>query len=53
MNSTTPQALVLSLIAIGCAADETQMPVATTAAEVEQTTQGTRPPANLEADRIA
>jgi hypothetical protein len=47
VNSTTPRALVLSLIAIGCAADETQMPVATTAAEVEQTTQGTRPPANL------
>ncbi len=45
MNRTKPRALlVLSLLAIGCAADDMPMPVASTAAEVEQTTPGTRPP---------
>ena len=48
MNPTKPRALlVLSLLAIGCAADDTPMPAASTAAEVEQTTPGTRPPATL------
>ncbi len=38
MNHTKPRALfVLSLLAIGCAADDTPIPVASTAAEVEQT----------------
>lgn len=48
MNRTKPRALlVLSLLAIGCAADDTPIPVASTAAEVEQTTPGTRPPPTL------
>ena len=48
MNRTKPRALlVLSLFAIGCAADDMPMPVASTAAEVEQTTPGTRPPPTL------
>lgn len=48
MNHTKPRALlVLSLLAIGCAADDTPIPVASTAAEVEQTTPGTRPPPTL------
>ncbi len=48
MNRTKPRALLmLSLLAIGCAADDMPMSVASTAAVVEQTTPGTRPPPTL------
>ncbi len=39
--------IAVCLFSIGCAQDESQMPMASTAAEVEQTTPGTRPPPTL------
>lgn len=39
--------IAVCLFSTGCAQDESQMPMASTAAEVEQTTPGTRPPPTL------